>query len=69
MKDVIFLEELIAEFCEEQNESFFSFGILPTEISFYNDDKYKGKLFQQFLKKNKIKTKLKIEGGVQIFEF
>ena len=69
MKDVIFLEELIQKFCEEYNESFFNFSILPTEINFYNSDKEKGKIFQKFLKNNNVKTTIKIVGDIQIFEF
>ena len=53
MKDIIFLEELIQTFCEKYNESFFNFGILPTEINFYSSDEEKGKTFQKFLKKHK----------------
>jgi len=69
MKDVIFLEELIQKFCEEYNESFFNFSILPTEINYYSSDKDKGKTFQKFLKNNKIKTTVKSVGDFQIFEF
>ena len=69
MKDVIFLEKLIQKFCEDYNESFFNFSILPTEINFYNSDKEKGKTFQKFLKNNKVKTKINIIGDIQVFEF
>ena len=69
MKDVIFLEELIQKFCEEYNESFFNFGILSTEINYYSSDKNKGKIFQKFLKEHKIKTRKKLVGDIQIFEF
>ena len=69
MKDVIFLEELIQKFCEEYNESFFNFSILPTEINYYSSDKDKGKTLQKFLKNNKIKTTVKSVGDFQIFEF
>lgn len=69
MKDVIFLEELIQKFCEEYNESFFNFSILPTEINYYSSDKNKGKTFQKFLKNNNVKTTIKIVGDIQIFEF
>lgn len=69
MKDVIFLEELIQKFCEEYNESFFNFSILPTEINYYSSDKNKGKTFQKFLKEYKIKTTIKTVGDIQIFEF
>lgn len=69
MKDVIFLEELIQKFCEEYNESFFNFSILPTEINYYSSNKNKGKTFQKFLKEHKIKTTIKTVGDIQIFEF
>ena len=69
MKNIIFLEELIQTFCEKYNESFFNFGILPTEINFYSSDEEKGKTFQKFLKKHKIKTRKKLVGDTQIFEF
>lgn len=69
MKNIIFLEELIQKFCEEYNESFFNFSILPTEINFYSSDKEKGKTFQKFLKNNKVKATIKIVGDIQIFEF
>ena len=69
MKDIIFLEGLIQTFCEKYNESFFNFGILPTEINFYSSDEEKGKTFQKFLKKHKIKTRKKLVGDTQIFEF
>lgn len=69
MKNMIFLEELIQKFCEEYNESFFNFSILPTEINFYSSDKEKGKTFQKFLKNNKVKATIKIVGDTQIFEF
>jgi hypothetical protein len=69
MKNIVFLEELIQKFCEDYNENFFNFGILPTEINFYNSDKEKGKIFQKFLKNNKIKATIKIVGDTQIFEF
>ena len=69
MKDVIFLEKLIQKFCEDYNESFFNFSILPTELNFYNSDKEKGKTFQKFLKNNKVKTKINIIGDIQVFEF
>lgn len=69
MKDVIFLEELIQKFCEEYNESFFNFSILPTEINYYSSNKNKGKTFQKFLKDHKIKTTTKTVGDIQIFEF
>lgn len=69
MKDIIFLEGLIQTFCEKYNESFFNFGILPTEINFYSSDEEKGKTFQKFLKKYKIKTRKKLVGDTQIFEF
>ena len=69
MKDIIFLEELIQKFCKKYNESFFNFGILPTEINFYSSDEEKGKTLQKFLKKHKIKTSKKLVGDTQIFEF
>lgn len=69
MKDIIFLEGLIQTFCEKYNESFFNFGILPTEINFYSSDKENGKTFQKFLEKHKIKTSKKLVGDTQIFEF
>lgn len=69
MKNMIFLEELIQKFCEEYNENFFNFSILPTEINFYSSDKEKGKTFQKFLKNNKVKATIKIVGDIQIFEF
>lgn len=69
MKNIIFLEELIQTFCEEYNESFFNFSILSTEINFYSSDKENGKTFQKFLKKHKIKTRKKLVGDTQIFEF
>jgi len=69
MKNMIFLEELIQKFCEEYNENFFNFSILPTEINFYSSDKEKGKTFQKFLKNNKVKATIKTVGNTQIFEF